>query len=545
MRKYAKVIYIASIISVLFLLAMFCFHEKADEFVLSDKEAYHVLDDYVYVSYDDASSPTGITQEYHWKLADIPKRNCAVAFYIVHQGIEIYIDDKLVYSITPGEKNIFSKGVGCKLVKAYVYPEDEGKEIRILVHPLYKTSIQNKLTIYFGNYDALKRDVVMRDMPIIIIGISCLIIGLILTIFYIINCKKPEINSGIFHMGIFAIFTGLWKLTDIWTSTLIINHSLLLSAMSLISLPIMVLSYIFFLRDQFDETRHKLWNITGIACGSITLLITILQFTGIADLKQSLILSHCMVAFVCIFSLSLIIRELHNKVSSPKIKLTFVCCILCLTGSFLDICMYYYTHHSSNAILGMLAFLFYIISMGFISFHETLYLVKRGKDAKRYEQLALHDELTGLYSRVFYSQYVEKHKLRKDKCYVIMFDINNLKQCNDTRGHAYGDMLLCDGAHLIEQAFLPDGRCVRLGGDEFCVLLRYSNEDEIKNYLSEFEQLINSFNKKHPDRFSVQIAYGYSCYDEDTDSDLNDTLSRADKKMYDMKRNMKKEKTPA
>lgn len=543
MKKYAKIIYLVSIIAVLLLLTIFCFHEKADEFVMSDKEEYRVLEDYEYVSYDDSASPTGITQEYRWTLTDIPKRNGVVASYIVHQGIEIYVDDELVYSLNPGEDNSFSKGVGCKLVRAYLYPEDEGKEIRILVHPLYKTSIQNKLTIYLGNYDALKRDVIIRDIPIIIIGIACLIIGLILTAFYIINCKKPEINSGIIHMGIFAIFTGLWKLTDIWTSTLIINNSLLLSAISLMSLPVMVLSYIFFLRNQFEETRHKLWNITGIACGIITLLIIILQFTGIADLKQSLVISHCMVAFVCIFSLFLIIRELHHKVSSRKIKLTFICCILCLTGSFLDICMYYYTHHSSNAILGMLAFLFYIVSMGFISLRETLYLVKRGKDAKRYEQLALHDELTGLYSRVFFSQYVEKQKSRKDKCYVIMFDINNLKQCNDTRGHAYGDMLLCDSAHLIERAFLPDGRCVRLGGDEFCVLLRYSNEEEIKNYLSEFDQLINSFNRSHPDRFNVQIAYGYSCYDEDKDSDLNDTLRRADKKMYNMKHNMKKAAT--
>ena len=187
----------------------------------------------------------------------------------------------------------------------------------------------------------------------------------------------------------------------------------------------------------------------------------------------------------------------------------------------------------------MIAFLIYVIAMGYMSLKEALQLVKQGKEAKRFEQLAMHDELTGLYNRAFYTQYLKTYNVQQNDCFIIMFDVNNLKQCNDTFGHDHGDLLLKNSASLLEQVFLPDGNCIRIGGDEFCVLLRHTTEDAVKALLEKFDALLKEFNETHPDEFPVRIAYGYTHFDDEKDFDFSDTLRRADKWMYHVKLEMK------
>lgn len=201
--------------------------------------------------------------------------------------------------------------------------------------------------------------------------------------------------------------------------------------------------------------------------------------------------------------------------------------------------VYYYSGRSGSMVYGLLAFLIYIISMGYISLKDAISLIEKGRKAKFFEQLALHDELSGLYNRAFYAQYLEQHNLQQADSFIIMFDVNNLKECNDTFGHERGDRLLQNSAKVLEEAFLPEGKCIRMGGDEFCVILRHSSETFIQEHLQKFDELLMIFNETHPDEFPVKIAYGYANYDSENDFDFSDTLRRADKDMYQMKMNMK------
>ena len=70
-------------------------------------------------------------------------------------------------------------------------------------------------------------------------------------------------------------------------------------------------------------------------------------------------------------------------------------------------------------------------------------------------------------------------------------------------------------------------------------MYRNSTAEEIESYLTEFDWRLADFNNEHPAEFPVQIAYGYAQFDRQKDQDLNDTLRRADQKMYEMKHRMK------
>lgn len=538
MKTYVKIVYCAMIAVAFLTIALFYYHEATEEFSVHGQPGYEVFTDYEFVTYEDISSPTGIVQEYRFILTDVPEHNAAIEFYISHQEVEVYLDSLLMYRLMSGEKNLFTGSTGCSWVRLFISPQDEEKEVRILVYPIYESSIKKNLTILIGDSNTIHSDILHQNNPIMVLGSLSILIGIGLLLFSIIHLHNLTVENNIAMLGIFSVFTGIWKITDMPSAPLLFGHPLVLSAITLLSIPLMTASYIFFLRSQFAEERHKLIDRFGVVCSIIALFTMLLQLTGLADLRETLIYIHVMIIVISLFLMVILIKELLQT-HAKKLRATIFGCLVCLFGVLVDMGIYYSTGYADVAVFGLLSFLGYTIFMGYFSLKEALYLMKRGKEAAHFEQLALHDELTGLYSRIYYSQYVDKHKSRPNDCFLIMFDINNLKQCNDTFGHAYGDRLICNSAHLFEQAFLPDGRCIRMGGDEFCVIFRHSTEEEIKTYIAEFEHLVAEFNESHPLEFPIRVAYGYAQFDEKIDADLNDTLRRADRKMYKTKRKMK------
>jgi diguanylate cyclase (GGDEF)-like protein len=88
---------------------------------------------------------------------------------------------------------------------------------------------------------------------------------------------------------------------------------------------------------------------------------------------------------------------------------------------------------------------------------------------------ALHDALTGLPNRVLFSDRLELAiaAARRDPApfSVLMIDLNQFKEINDTLGHSIGDQVLCEVGPRLTPLLRPGDTLARLGGDEFMVLL--------------------------------------------------------------------------
>lgn len=544
MKKWVHSLYAISLILIISMLIFIHNHEYVDEYMIRDTNSYSIHTDYTFTTYPSSSAPLGIVQEYRWTLQNVPKRGGGISFYTIHQNIEIYLEQELLYSLRRSDQNVLSKTVGCDWAKAFLYEEDNGKEIRVIVYPIYETSIGNTLSIYIGDYATICNTIVQSNMLILIIGILAICIGFVFICFVLLNLRNQEFDRSIAMLGMFSIFSGLWKITDMNAAPLIFKNTLILSSLSIISLNMMLIPYILFVRNQFSKNKHWIWDCMSLVSIGECLIVTILQLTGIADLRETLIATHIVIIITILGLLSLLIVELKRGTLSVKLQITVICCGLCLLGTIVDMIVYYRSGDSGSMVFGLLAFLIYIILMGYIAVKNARELMERGKEAKKYEQLALHDELTGLYNRAFYSQYLTNNNLQQKNCYIVMLDVNNLKQCNDTIGHEGGDQLIINSAHLIQRAFEPKGNCVRMGGDEFCVILRNCFENECKTYVKRFDELVNDFNISHPKCFPIQVAYGYTHFDERLDFDFSDTLRRTDKMMYQMKNNMKKMNLP-
>jgi diguanylate cyclase (GGDEF)-like protein/PAS domain S-box-containing protein len=102
-------------------------------------------------------------------------------------------------------------------------------------------------------------------------------------------------------------------------------------------------------------------------------------------------------------------------------------------------------------------------------------LTEKCRSEQHVSRLAHYDSLTGLANRVQMSHALEQilgaPSARERACAVLMLDLDRFKQVNDTLGHPAGDALLKQVAQRLERAIGDAGRCGRLGGDEFQVIV--------------------------------------------------------------------------
>lgn len=147
------------------------------------------------------------------------------------------------------------------------------------------------------------------------------------------------------------------------------------------------------------------------------------------------------------------------------------------------------------------------------------------------------DTLTGLYNRATFIR-ASKQLTDKKAFSVVVFDINNFKEINDTYGHEYGDAVLKEVAKIIRASFDNYCSCYRFGGDEFYSICMNTNEEKLENQLKD---MTNSLAKeRQDDRNLPTVAYGYSIFRGDKILDFGNMLKQADDQMYYYKQQHKK-----
>ena len=117
----------------------------------------------------------------------------------------------------------------------------------------------------------------------------------------------------------------------------------------------------------------------------------------------------------------------------------------------------------------------------------------------------------------------------------MVFDLNNLKNINDTFGHEAGDRYIINSCKLIAQVYVGVP-IYRVGGDEFSVILEGENYEKRDELMEEFNSLIDKNVRKH---HSIIISAGMSVFAPGKDSSIIQVFTRADVEMYKRKHYIK------
>jgi diguanylate cyclase (GGDEF)-like protein len=155
-------------------------------------------------------------------------------------------------------------------------------------------------------------------------------------------------------------------------------------------------------------------------------------------------------------------------------------------------------------------------------------------------KLAALDQLTGLYNRRSGEQRLAEEISRSVRherpLTVLLLDLDGLKQTNDRLGHAAGDMILRGFAERLQRAIRGSDLAVRLGGDEFMVLLPECRADEVKHVIGRVEGLTVVYNGE---KILCHFSRGWTDYKVGETSE--ELLKRADDALYANKRASKQQ----
>ncbi len=160
---------------------------------------------------------------------------------------------------------------------------------------------------------------------------------------------------------------------------------------------------------------------------------------------------------------------------------------------------------------------------------------RKAEDELRF--LAHHDPLTRLANRAMFNERLDTAlaaaRRHNRRLALLFLDINDFKQINDTQGHARGDTVLVEFAAFLRSPLGAAENVVRMGGDEFMVLLPGRDERGAATVVEQIGKVVELNNQFYPGtRLSFSIGHA-TCQQGER---LADIVKLADSRMYQAKR---------
>lgn len=151
--------------------------------------------------------------------------------------------------------------------------------------------------------------------------------------------------------------------------------------------------------------------------------------------------------------------------------------------------------------------------------------------ARSMERLALQDALTGLYNRHFAQQHLVSEIARALRMeYALTFallDLDGFKQINDTWGHAAGDRVLEEFAAQLRRTFRTSDMILRMGGDEFLVVLPECAKASVDHALARLKGLSVEWEGRR-----IEFSFSAGCAECRAGDTMETVLKRADQDLY-------------
>ncbi len=160
--------------------------------------------------------------------------------------------------------------------------------------------------------------------------------------------------------------------------------------------------------------------------------------------------------------------------------------------------------------------------------------LKQQLDAMR--GLAFRDQLTGLFSRHYLTDYLEQEiarASREESIVLALCDIDDFKLINDVRGHQAGDVAIVCIADILDD--LAGGHpVIRWGGEELLVVLFSTPDDEALRLCDQMREEVAAYRVDDGiGEFSCTLTFGLSAYDPGLT--FNENFACVDRALYHSK----------
>lgn len=156
---------------------------------------------------------------------------------------------------------------------------------------------------------------------------------------------------------------------------------------------------------------------------------------------------------------------------------------------------------------------------------------------------AIMDGMTGIYNRSYLNEkldeFFNKAKQNHELLALVIFDIDEFKQYNDTNGHLKGDEIINEIVNIVKKMLPPNTIFARYGGEEFVMMFYNHEAHEVKLYCERIRKQVEAANIKHEtsnfQKVTISVG-GAIMKPEDNVTDPIKLLEMADNQLYVAKR---------
>lgn len=458
-----------------------------------------------------------------------------VVFYSHHQFVRVLADGQEIYSMQE-EGGIW--GHTCGSTWNFITIPNGSSKLEICLRAAYKSVAGETHTFYVGDKLDIYKQIFRSAIPATIVSVILIILGIVMALYGMLVGRQFQEGRGMFYLGVFAALFGLWSFNELDTADLLYDYRIASSFAAYIYLMMLSSSFLLFARELIQIEEQRVWRLLCYL-SAIELLVCLgLQFAGIADLKRTAVVTHIVIIAVILYIIVMLAYKIYKGNVSKGVKVNLVALSLLIIAAAGDIAFYYFAGSGDVDVFGRFIFLFFILVFGSNTLTQFNKVMEKGRKSKIYEELAITDILTGLRNRNAYESDVLEAQ-NSDGMMIIIADLNNLKKCNDTFGHSEGDNCIRIAADIIERIFSSYGKCYRIGGDEFLILIKKGAKCPIKQLVNQLRLEEQKYNEKPGVLYAVHMAVGYSIYDMKTDESFDSARDRADERMYENKKMIK------
>lgn len=474
-------------------------------------------------------------------------QNPVLRMYSIHSVVEVYMNNAMIYRYGYEDyKEGKLLGYGYQYIPL---PQGyQGHEIHIVLTVSENNAFTGIQSMRIGNERNILQHVMSGDRIRLAVALFLIVFGILVGVITTVMMVRDISFARLFYIALFSILIGCWTLCNndlISYFTQNLKVKVYMEYLCVYALPIPMLLYFY---EPVHEKNTGKW-LRASYWGLLTIQITFFVYAVAAQIcnyihfPAFLALSHSIMILDILFVIVLAgvsMRKREHQVRGLRVGISII-----LVFVIFELIRYnvdkYIRHFEGNQYNSTLCFGALAV-VAFLMLDYTGH-IKRGlfrqAQQKLLEKMAYTDELTGLFNRRKCDETLEQYQKEHKEFALISMDLNLLKHYNDCYGHERGDELLKCFAKVLNRTFPEQALKARFGGDEFIVLLPFSDEKKTKQLV---KQLRVNMERENATNSQVQLssAIGYVCsWELENQQDIHRIYNEADHRMYEDKKSMK------
>lgn len=156
-----------------------------------------------------------------------------IAFYSIHQNVQVYVGGKLIYEYPVENNNPLSDSPG--YCWNFINLPYNTNDIQIVITSPYSAYLKSVPKIYIGNDFSLPAYIITKDILPFALCIIMFVLGIVLSFYHLFVSRNISTSGKLLKLGIFSIFLSLWSINECSLTTLLLKNNLVTSYLSFLS----------------------------------------------------------------------------------------------------------------------------------------------------------------------------------------------------------------------------------------------------------------------------------------------------------------------